>query len=233
MKIVLLFIIVGVLVFLYLRKNNEKKTKTMREDSNHAYSESDIEEQTASKDGIVSTAKTEVAAFETSEVEAEQEPSVEDQLKETVEPEQQASVAETAETEAQLDWANLNLTKALEQRQAASNAEQTYDALVAAISECYKQRKSQQYLIYGYSLADNFVESFEQYLAYRAENNIDTILKGTVFMQLATLAQDNGNFEYAITLCNRAIANDLSDGTVTGFEGRIKRIEKAKQKAAS
>ncbi len=135
--------------------------------------------------------------------------------------------------EVQLDWANANLTKALEQRQAATDPRETYTAVAAAISECYKQRKSQQYLIYGYSLADHFIEAFERYLAYRREHNITTALKGTAFMQLATLAQDNGNFEHAVGICNKAIANGLTDGTVTGFEGRIRRIEKAGAKAAS
>ena len=226
-KLVLLLLIIGVLVFLYKRKNNEKKIDTEANDSDPARTESDTVEAAVTVESSTPSPES-----------AEQEPAIK---KETVVEEQTASSAEIEPTVEltiepalpQLDWANVNLIKAVELRQAAANSAEEYSALVAAVSECYKQRKSQQYLIYGYSLTDDFVQSFDQSLIYRADNNISTPIKGTAFMQLATLAQDNGGFVQAIELCNKAIANDLSDGTVTGFEGRIKRIEKAKEKAAS
>ncbi len=50
-------------------------------------------------------------------------------------------------------------------------------------------------------------------------------------MHLSTLLNDTGMFDKAIEVCQKAITYGLSDGTVTGFEGRISRIEKAKAKA--
>ena len=233
-KLLLLIIIVGVLFFLYKRKGNDKNDEVMKDDSSQSESTLATQEQNETEQEVPS-AKDETISLETEAViadtanEEKAEPLVEKQQAR----QQQSTKTTKSEPEVQLDWANANLSKALEQQQSASNAQETYTAVIAAISECYKQRKSQQYLIYGYSLADQFIESFQQYLAYRTENNITTALKGTAFMQLATLAQDNGNFDDAIEICNQAIANKLSDGTVTGFEGRIKRIEKAKEKAAA
>lgn len=222
----LLLIIVGVFVFLYMRKNNEKDNKTMTEDTNQTHSEAETE-QVADVEPV-KVAEPEVASTQNTVEENEPLAVVEETL-EVAEPE---PVQEEASS-VQLDWANTNLTKALELQNTASNAEETYSAITVAISECYKQRKSQQYLIYGYSLASEYEKAFEQYLAYRSENNIESVIKGTAFMQLATLAQDNGNFEQAIEVCNKAIAHELTDGTVTGFAGRIKRIEKAKEKASA
>ncbi|MGS0728874.1 hypothetical protein ACVBKF_21935, partial [Shewanella sp. 0m-11] len=56
-------------------------------------------------------------------------------------------------------------------------------------------------------------------------------VKGTGMMHLSTLLNDNGDFDSAISICKTAIEYGLADGTVTGFEGRITRIEKAKAKA--
>ncbi|MBM7071206.1 hypothetical protein JQC92_04005 [Shewanella sp. 202IG2-18] len=226
MKFVLLLIIVGVFVFLYMRKNNEKDNKTMTEDTNQTHSEAETEQVADAEP--VKVAEPEVASTQNTVDENEHLAVVEETL-EVAEPEPVQAEASSV----QLDWANTNLTKALELQNTASNAEETYSAITAAISECYKQRKSQQYLIYGYSLASEYEKAFEQYLAYRSENKIESVIKGTAFMQLATLAQDNGNFEQAIEVCNKAIDHELTDGTVTGFAGRIKRIEKAKEKASA
>jgi hypothetical protein len=48
---------------------------------------------------------------------------------------------------------------------------------------------------------------------------------------MSTLLNDNGEFDAAIAICKTAIKHDVSDGTVTGFEGRVTRIDKAKAKA--
>ena len=226
-KLLLLIIIVGVLFFLYKRKNSDNDTHVTKDDSNGVHTKPSAEESRVTEDEIVSPAS------ELATTEADSNTDDDSVVTAQVATPEAVETTTAPQSEVQLDWANANLTKALEQYHAASNPEETYTSVTATISECYKQRKSQQYLIYGYSLAERFNESFQHYLSYRSENNITTALKGTAFMQLATLAQDNGNFDHAIDICRTAIANDLSDGTVTGFEGRIKRIEKAKEKATS
>ncbi len=235
-KLVLLLIIIGVLVFLYRRKNEQKDVETTssdvdstpQQDENDAISSVVVEVKAVIEESATQETVVDSLPEEYNEVEDAQETPLENTEPVT----QESAVAEDVPS-VQLDWANANLSNALKQHLASENASEGYSALVAAISECYKQRKSQQYLIYGYSLTASFVSSFTQYLSYRTDQGIETELKGTAFMQLATLAQDNGNFDHAIEICNTALANELSDGTVTGFEGRIKRIEKAKIKANS
>ncbi|MCH1931427.1 hypothetical protein L9G16_14665 [Shewanella sp. A25] len=123
-------------------------------------------------------------------------------------------------------WANVTLNRFFESYQQASFEIERYNALQNMIAECYKQRKTPDYLHYGANLS-------AQYLALFHDVSAEAELKTTGFMHLATLLNDTHAFDEAIALCKQALALDLTDGTVTGFEGRISRIEKAQAKAAA
>jgi hypothetical protein len=107
-----------------------------------------------------------------------------------------------------------------------------YHAMLSAIGECYKQRKAPEYLQFGAGLAPGYRALFADYLEYHKAEMPDVEIKGAGFMQLSTLLSDAGEFEQAIELCRQAQQLGLSDGTVTGFEGRLARIEKARDKVA-
>ncbi|MFB2650765.1 hypothetical protein [Shewanella mangrovisoli] len=127
-------------------------------------------------------------------------------------------------------WANVTLQRAVEEYQSAETAQARYNALQNVIAECYKQRKSPEYLAYGAALHELYLVLFH---SANAEKPKDLELKTPGFMQLATLLNDTQDFDKAIALCQEAIKLGLTDGTVTGFEGRISRIEKAQAKAAT
>ena len=127
------------------------------------------------------------------------------------------------------DWANVTLKRAFEEYQAATSVSDRYSALQNMVGECYKQRKSADYLNYGAQLAQEYIALFQ---AVTAEQGKTAELKSTGFLHLATLLNDTQAFDAAIVLCRKALEFGLSDGTVTGFEGRISRIEKAQTKAA-
>ncbi|MGE6454061.1 hypothetical protein ACQKC5_16905 [Shewanella baltica] len=127
-------------------------------------------------------------------------------------------------------WANVTLVRAFEEYQGATSASARYTALQNMVAECYKQRKSADYLNYGAQLAEEYVALFK---AASAEQGKDTELKSSGFLHLATLLNDTQAFDAAIVICRKALELGLSDGTVTGFEGRINRIEKAQAKATT
>ena len=127
-------------------------------------------------------------------------------------------------------WANVTLQRAVEEYQSAETALARYNALQNVIGECYKQRKSAEYLAYGAALHGLYLALFQ---SANAEKPKDLELKTPGFMQLATLLNDTQDFDKAIALCQEAIKLGLTDGTVTGFEGRISRIEKAQAKAVT
>lgn len=126
-------------------------------------------------------------------------------------------------------WANVTLQRAFEEYRQATSTFERYTAVQNMIGECYKQRKSADYLNYGAQLAEHYIALFE---TTSAEQGQDSGLKTVGFLQLATLLNDTQAFDAAIILCRKAIELGLSDGTVTGFEGRIGRIEKAQAKVA-
>ncbi|NRB24465.1 hypothetical protein [Shewanella sp.] len=130
-----------------------------------------------------------------------------------------ATVAVTDES-----WANEKLTLALSEYRGASDNTIKHVGLLGAIAECYKQRKQAQYKEYGAALSPYYLSLFAQLESPSSH-------KGVGFMHLSTLLNDCGVFDSAIDVCRKAIEYGLSDGTVTGFEGRIIRIEKAKAKS--
>ncbi|MGL4714034.1 MAG: hypothetical protein ACRCWP_16215 [Shewanella sp.] len=125
-------------------------------------------------------------------------------------------------------WANVTLVRAFDAYQVATSTIERYTALQNMVGECYKQRKSADYLNYGAQLAQEYIALFQ---AACAEQGKDTELNSSGFLHLATLLNDTQAFDAAIVVCRKALAFGLSDGTVTGFEGRINRIEKAQVKA--
>ncbi|WP_234201356.1 hypothetical protein [Shewanella sp. AS1] len=156
------------------------------------------------------------------DAEIEQEAEIESEIESTP---VVASVSESSESAMDESWANDKLASALIEYRNAATAEEKHAGLLQAIGECYKQRKEQSYCEYGAGLAADYQAVFAQLPSPANE-------KGTAFMQLATLLNDSGQFDGAIKVCQTAMGYGLTDGTVTGFEGRIARIEKAKQKVA-
>ncbi|QDO86073.1 hypothetical protein FM037_25965 [Shewanella psychropiezotolerans] len=116
------------------------------------------------------------------------------------------------------------MTLALSEYRGASNNTIKHVGLLGAIAECYKQRKQAQYKEYGAALSPYYLSLF-------AVLESPSSYKGIGFMHLATLLNDCGEFDSAMDVCRKAIEYGLSDGTVTGFEGRVIRIEKAKAKS--
>ena len=132
---------------------------------------------------------------------------------------------ETNANQAESDesWVNAQLAQALIEYRATSDSTIRYQAMLAAVAECYKQRKNTEYSTYGAGLT-------AEYLTLFASLGTAVNTKGVGFMHLSTLLSDVGMFDEAIEVCQKAISYGLSDGTVTGFEGRMNRIAKAKGK---
>ena len=90
-------------------------------------------------------------------------------------------------------------------------------------------RKQADYCQYGAKLHQVYIGLFD-YL-YQKDKSQFADGKAAGHLHLTTLLNDVGHFDKALALCKHAMAHQLSDGTITGFEGRIGRIEKAKLKA--
>ena len=130
------------------------------------------------------------------------------------------------------DWASESLQQQVEVANNATDLQGQHDGLVSVINHCYKMRKQADYCQYGAALQLTYLELYRSlHQQHVAQKNTDDI-KAPAFMQLSTLLNDVGQFDEALKVCQQALVYQLTDGTVTGFEGRIKRIEKAKAKAS-
>ena len=130
------------------------------------------------------------------------------------------------------DWASESLQQQVEVANNATDLQGQHDGLVSVINHCYKMRKQADYCLYGAALQLTYLEVYRSlHQQHVAQKNTDDI-KAPAFMQLSTLLNDVGQFDEALKVCQQALEYQLTDGTVTGFEGRIKRIEKAKAKAS-
>ncbi|MEZ9368707.1 hypothetical protein AB4140_07760, partial [Shewanella sp. 10N.286.51.B2] len=127
-------------------------------------------------------------------------------------------------------WASDAFTALVCQYDASAELQALHLSLLSIISHSYKLRKQADYCQYGAGLTQRYQLAYQQ---YRQQNATAADDKGIGFMQLSTMLNDTKQFDKAIEVCQQAIDYQLTDGTVTGFEGRIKRIEKAKSKASN
>lgn len=130
-------------------------------------------------------------------------------------------------------WANDTLTQAVKTFISSDDTLEKNRAILGAIANCYQHRSQSELSHFGASLAPHYASFFTQNLDSMTTTASDIHKKGSGFMQMATMLSDEKKFEQAIEICQLALAHKLTDGTQTGFAGRIKRIEKAQAKASS
>ncbi|GGP61835.1 hypothetical protein GCM10009347_30060 [Shewanella algicola] len=129
------------------------------------------------------------------------------------------------------EWASDSFKQLVEAANNAGEPQAQHDAVADVVSHCYKMRKQADYCQYGAALKALYLDLFRVVYQQHDASGSDEI-KAPAFMQLSTLLNDTGEFDQAISVCQLALEYQLTDGTVTGFEGRISRIEKAKAKAS-
>ncbi|GGP64091.1 hypothetical protein [Shewanella saliphila] len=129
------------------------------------------------------------------------------------------------------EWASDSFKQLVEAANNAGEPQAQHDAVADVVSHCYKMRKQADYCQYGAALKTLYLDLFGLVYQQHDASGSDEI-KAPAFMQLSTLLNDTGEFDQAISVCQQALEYQLTDGTVTGFEGRISRIEKAKAKAS-
>jgi hypothetical protein len=129
-------------------------------------------------------------------------------------------------------WASDTFSQLVANFPTDGDVQSQHQGLSDVIGHCYKLRKQSDYCQYGANLADTYQALFAQLLKWQKAEKVPLEQKGLGFMQLTTLLNDTGQFDSAMSVCQQAIDYQLDDGTVTGFAGRLIRVEKAKAKAS-
>ena len=89
----------------------------------------------------------------------------------------------------------------------------------------YKSRNEESSRGKCKDIAETHISEFPS-IAEALKKDMGTLPRITTFQHYATILTEDGDFAKAIEVCTIALKYGLHDGTKSGFEGRIKRIEK-------
>ncbi|UYG09090.1 hypothetical protein [Halomonas sp. M4R1S46] len=104
--------------------------------------------------------------------------------------------------------------------------------LMGIVEKAYKKRSDPDMVKLCSETAEQHIREFPD-IAPALRQDMDGILPNvTTFQTYAKLLQERGEYSRAIEVCEEAMRYGLHDGTKSGFEGRIERIKKAREKAA-
>ena len=128
--------------------------------------------------------------------------------------------------EAFVAWTTGTLDQMIEATNSKTHPIDRHFLLQRIVRESYKLRKDRKHQEICLKFANKHLDEFDE-LASALKKDMDGVLpRITVFQHHATVLTENGDFNQAIEICNKAIEYQLHDGTQSGFEGRIERILK-------
>lgn len=96
------------------------------------------------------------------------------------------------------------------------------------VEEAYRQRKSEQGEAMLLHYAAQHLAEFDDIAPALKASNGGQLPQVNTFKYYATALSERGRHEEAIAVCQKALAYGLKDGTKTGYQGRLERIQ-AKQ----
>lgn len=123
-------------------------------------------------------------------------------------------------------WSAGDLDKMLKAMSIKSNPIDRHFLLQTIVEITYKRRKEPEIRRICREISEKHISEFAT-LARALKQDMGGVLpRVPTFQHFATLLTEDGDYEYAIKVCNTAINYGLHDGTQSGFEGRIEKIEK-------
>jgi hypothetical protein len=97
------------------------------------------------------------------------------------------------------------------------------------VNETYIRRKDPEMRKICKQIGVKHLNDFKN-LTPSLEKEFNGLPRITTFQHLAMVLTEDGDYDNTIKVCKMALAYGLDDGTKTGYEGRIDRIEKKKAK---
>jgi hypothetical protein len=106
-----------------------------------------------------------------------------------------------------------------------------HDLLSALVSAAYAGRSQPDMRKRLYEYGQMYTDSFDEMLPHLQEASEGEPVNSPVFKCLAISMEEDLQFEEAVALCRKALKRGLVDGTKTGFEGRIRRLQRKQASA--
>ena len=124
-------------------------------------------------------------------------------------------------------WTSGSLDDMLTVAQSDTNPIDRHFLLQSIVAETYKRREDEKYRDLCIEYSEKHINEFQSKIASALKDDMSGYLPRVLtFQHYATLLTEIGNYNRAIEVCEIAISFGLSDGTKTGFQGRIDRIKK-------
>jgi len=121
-------------------------------------------------------------------------------------------------------WTSSNLNKMLKVVDLDTNPIDRHHLLQSIVDLCYKKRKEKKYNKLCSEYSELHIEELPILINALIESFGD-LPDISTFKKYAILLTENNEYKKAIKICEQAIGYGLSDGTVSGFEGRIEKIK--------
>ncbi|MCC5878480.1 MAG: hypothetical protein JJU03_01090 [Idiomarina sp.] len=99
------------------------------------------------------------------------------------------------------------------------------------VEQCYRGREDKAFRFALLHYAQAHIAEFGDISGPLKKQNGGKLPQVATFKHYAAVLTDAGQYDEAIAVCQQALSYDLKDGTKTGYQGRIERIEKLKAKA--
>jgi len=127
-------------------------------------------------------------------------------------------------------WTSGDLNKMLKAVDSKTNPIDRHFLLQAIVDATYKLRKKEKYKMLCTKFAAMHLQELPNIAPALKQDLGGKLPRISTFQNYATVLTEEGKFDKAIAICEQAIAYGLHDNTKSGYEGRIKRInKKAKQ----
>ena len=127
-----------------------------------------------------------------------------------------------------LAWGSGDLKRMLAATNYSTNPIDRHFLLQEIVKLTYKNRNGPEMRAQCREYAALHIREFSS-IRPHLEKEMDGVLpRVSTFQNLATLLTEDGSYTDAIAVCRRALDLGLDDGTKSGYEGRIARIERKK-----
>lgn len=98
------------------------------------------------------------------------------------------------------------------------------------IEQCYRARDDESARLALLHYAKAHIDEFDDISKPLKKQNGGKLPQVATFKHYAAVLTDSGQYDEAIAVCQQALAYGLKDGTKTGYQGRLERIEKLQAK---
>jgi len=124
-------------------------------------------------------------------------------------------------------WTSGNIERMIKAANIKTNNIDRHYLLLGIVEKTYKLRNEHDcYRNICKEFSEKHIHEFHKIYPSLKNNNYGVMPNVPTFKWYITILVEDGCYEKAISICKTALTFGLGDGTKTGYEGRINRIEK-------